>query len=190
MQVVSKKFYIYHLPRVLTEMLSFAPSFLTPPWFKKVKSLYDQPKQLNLLYRGTEQEFNAEKFHQLCDNKGPTLTICKSEHDYIFGLSTTVPWQRNDNWVTNTGESFVFRVENADKLVKARLKDLKTEAILHSPSRLPSFDSFQLYDKAHQNDNWTSVDYEYYNIPEDAKIDLKTYWGGAELFKLVELEVY
>ena len=132
-------------------------------------------------------------FHDLCDNRGATLTICKSEHDFIFGLSTTVPWQRNDNWVTNTGESFVFRVESSNggmKLVKARLRDMKTEAILHSPSRLPSFDSFQLYDKAHQNDNWTSVDYEYYNIPEDIKIDLKTYWGGAELFKLKELEVY
>jgi hypothetical protein len=127
---------------------AYVPSFLAPDWFKGLKNMFDKPRKLNLLYNGSMNEFSADAFHESCDDKGATLTVCKSEHNFVFGIFTTVPWQRNDNWVTNTGESFVFRQVDVRKIVKAYLKSDKSEAILHSPSRLPSFDSFQLYDKA------------------------------------------
>ncbi|CAG8822577.1 17756_t:CDS:1, partial [Racocetra persica] len=38
-----------------------------------------------LLYRGTDNNFNVEEFHNSCDNKGPTLTIIKTSNERIFG---------------------------------------------------------------------------------------------------------
>ena len=37
----------------------------------------DNFKSLNLLYRGSEDSFEAEAFHDMCDNKGATLVIAK-----------------------------------------------------------------------------------------------------------------
>jgi len=53
---------------------------------------------MKLLMRSTEDGFTAEKFHRLCDNMGPTLTVVKSNNsefgeDQIFGGFTTLSWQ-------------------------------------------------------------------------------------------------
>ena len=52
---------------------------------------------MKLLFRGSEDGFTAEKFHKLCDAKGPTLTVIKSERnyegkDFIFGGYTSLSW--------------------------------------------------------------------------------------------------
>lgn len=51
-------------------------------------------KSLNMIYAGTEFKFSSKKFHELCDNKGPTFTVCKSFNDSVFGFYTTVSWQK------------------------------------------------------------------------------------------------
>jgi hypothetical protein len=38
-----------------------------------------------LLYRATKDGWSSADFHRLCDNKGPTIVVCKSNHDKIFG---------------------------------------------------------------------------------------------------------
>ncbi|CAG8659625.1 28415_t:CDS:2, partial [Racocetra persica] len=53
----------------------------TKPKHFSNNNLYD----FVLLYRGKENDFNAEKFHKLCDNKGPTLTIVKLTDQRLFG---------------------------------------------------------------------------------------------------------
>lgn len=70
------------------------------------------------LYVGSDHEFSAAKFHEMCDDKGSTITICKSEHDHIFGFFTTVPWERMGNAKGVTDKVFVFRIENENKIVK------------------------------------------------------------------------
>ena len=45
---------------------------------------------MRLLYRASDDGFNWKDFHQKVDNKGPTLTLIKSEYDYVFGLYRTV----------------------------------------------------------------------------------------------------
>lgn len=39
----------------------------------------------NMLYNGRIHGFEAYEFHERCDEKGPTVTICESENGYIFG---------------------------------------------------------------------------------------------------------
>ena len=48
--------------------------------------------------RATEDGYTAEKFHRLCDNMGPTLTVLKSDNsefgkDKVFGGFTTLSWE-------------------------------------------------------------------------------------------------
>lgn len=38
-----------------------------------------------LLYRASKDGWSASDFHNKCDNKGPTIVICKSNYDKVFG---------------------------------------------------------------------------------------------------------
>ena len=48
-----------------------------------------ESKKFDLLWRGSRHGFGTKKFHSLCDNKGPTLTVIKSTTGYIFGGYTS-----------------------------------------------------------------------------------------------------
>ena len=50
--------------------------------------------QVTRLYRATDPNhgFTAAKFHSLCDNKGPTLTLIKTVDGHTFGGFTTACW--------------------------------------------------------------------------------------------------
>ncbi len=45
-----------------------------------------------LLWKGTRDGFGAATFHSKCDNKGPTLTVIKSQYDKVFGGFTSESW--------------------------------------------------------------------------------------------------
>lgn len=49
--------------------------------------------KLELLMRGTRDGFRAKTFHELCDGKGPTLSVIKSESGCVFGGYTEISWK-------------------------------------------------------------------------------------------------
>jgi hypothetical protein len=52
--------------------------------------------ELKRIFRASEHEFSIAKFHELCDNKGPTLFVGKSEqHEKTFGGFTSVSWNKD-----------------------------------------------------------------------------------------------
>ena len=51
-----------------------------------------QPDKWTLLYRATEHGFDVSEFHSRCDNKGPTITLVKSEFGGLFGGYTPISW--------------------------------------------------------------------------------------------------
>ena len=59
---------------------------------KIVEWLGTDKLDLELLYRGSENGFEAPLFHQKCDNKGSTLVLIKSENGNLFGGFTTKSW--------------------------------------------------------------------------------------------------
>ncbi|CAB4428808.1 unnamed protein product [Rhizophagus irregularis] len=75
----------------------------------------DNPYSVNLLYRASRDGFEATKFHELCDNKGPTIMISKlKENDRLIGGYNPLSWQpysdyKNDigTW-QHTPDSFLF----------------------------------------------------------------------------------
>ena len=42
-------------------------------------------ENFELLYRGSRDGFNVNKFHEKCDNKGKTLVLAKNIKGHVFG---------------------------------------------------------------------------------------------------------
>ena len=58
--------------------------------------------------------FEASKFHILCDNKGPTLTLIETTWKHTFGGFTKASWDQSGKKKEDRN-SFLFSV---DKLAK------------------------------------------------------------------------
>lgn len=147
--------------------------------------------------RGTEDGFTADKFHKLCDRKGPTLTVIKVENDYlhdsIFGGYTTLSW-----------ESPMLPVDLPDP--KAFLFSLNHEtihsvkksysAVTHRKDSLAIFGAgydISLSNNCNQNTNSRSYFGCYYELPETMEVgteEAKTYLAGLFNFNVKELEVF
>ncbi|KAI9205858.1 uncharacterized protein BJ171DRAFT_499918 [Polychytrium aggregatum] len=63
---------------------------------KKLLESYLPAHNLVLLYRASRDGFEAARFHQLCDNKGPTLCVVKSTTGEIGGGYTEIGWKSNN----------------------------------------------------------------------------------------------
>jgi hypothetical protein len=48
--------------------------------------------KLNLIYKAKKHGFKINDFHSRCDNKGPTISVIKSEHGKTFGGYTNLSW--------------------------------------------------------------------------------------------------
>ena len=70
------------------------------------------------MYRATENGDRASDFHRFCDNKGPTLTICKTKKGYIFGGFASVNRDSSGNYKSDP-DAFVFSL-NKKKIYKTR----------------------------------------------------------------------
>jgi hypothetical protein len=67
--------------------------------------------ELKLLYRGTRDGFDANTFHNRCDNKGATLTVVKARGvNNIFGGYNEGPWSQNGTY--SPSESWLFSMNN------------------------------------------------------------------------------
>eukprot|EP00347_Sterkiella_histriomuscorum_P018368 403345770 len=49
-------------------------------------------QKFKLLFKGTTHGFTASKFHELCDNKGPTVCFIINDFGYVFGGYSSIPW--------------------------------------------------------------------------------------------------
>ena len=73
------------------------------------KNLY-----MKLIYR-RGNDLSYETFHAKCDNKGPTLVICKSKNEK-FGGYTSVNWESNSNGLGILhSKSFIFSINKNKK---------------------------------------------------------------------------
>ncbi len=66
--------------------------------------------KLKRIFRASEHDFSIYKFHELCDNKGPTLFVGKSEqHEKTFGGFTSVDLNKYKGSIWETDHTaFLF----------------------------------------------------------------------------------
>ena len=53
---------------------------------------YSSSTKFNLLFRGSRDGWKSTDFHSNCDNKGPTITIIKSNAGKVCGGFTSLAW--------------------------------------------------------------------------------------------------
>ena len=56
---------------------------------------------LRLLFRGTRDGFTSAKFHELCDDQGPLLTLVKTGKDKLIGGFSSIHWKNSGEWTVD-----------------------------------------------------------------------------------------
>ena len=88
--------------------------------YKKMLKNWINPNkkiETQLLYRLTRDGEQISKFHELCDGKGPTLTLIKVDDDNICGIYTPLSWDSETKWKRDM-ESFMFNLNKNQKYKK------------------------------------------------------------------------
>ena len=78
--------------------------------------------KLELLYRLSDNGEEFSKFHELCDNKGPTLTLFHIKDGNKVGIYTPLSFDNKSQWKSDY-ETFIFNLNQNKKYKKAREKD-------------------------------------------------------------------
>ena len=65
---------------------------------------------MKLLYRLSRDGSEPKDFHRLCDNKGPTITLFKSDNNRKFGGYLSKNWESIGNWKTDNN-LFLFSID-------------------------------------------------------------------------------
>lgn len=98
-------------------------------------------KGYTCLFRATRDGCTATKFHSLCNNKGPTVTIIYNTNNSVYGGYTSVSWASTENWQTD-GQAFLIRLyQNGNwKPVQLPVSN-PSHTIYDASSQGPSFGS-------------------------------------------------
>ena len=67
-------------------------------------------KKMELIYRGSRDGMTSQNFHSKCDNKGPTITLYKTEK-CVFGGFTSISWSTDGNY-HSAQDCFIFTLIN------------------------------------------------------------------------------
>ena len=97
-------------------------------------------KNLELVYRGTRDGSGYSVFHNKCDNKGPTICLCKNEKGNIFGGYSSISWTSDNSYHSAYG-SFLFTLLNIHNTAPTRYPNTQNQsyAVHHCPTYGPIF---------------------------------------------------
>jgi len=137
-----------------------------------IKQVEDQSScdiSLNLLYRGTCDGFEHKNFHQLCDNKGSSITVAKvKDTKEILGGYSPLNWNCQDSYFT-TKESFIFNLGNNnlnDAVFSPAQKNFK-RAVYCGRKYGPNFggNDLSVGYRHNLNSGFCGTVYDCYNLP-------------------------
>ena len=131
-----------------SKILSFKQDLTLSNLLQK-NSTHSYIRKTKLLYRGTEHNFSTNKFHELSDGHGNTITIIEYKTKYsrnVFGGYTNIPWTSATDqeyyakWLKDKGYSFLFKLYEPEGRAKIwRYKD--GEEVAHRKTNGPMFGS-------------------------------------------------
>ena len=73
---------------------------------------WTEGKNMELLYLGTRDGMSNDTFHNKCNNKGPNISLIKSEKGYIFGGFSSTDWINSSGGYKSAPGSFIFTLTN------------------------------------------------------------------------------
>ena len=153
-------------------------------------------ERFGLLYRGTEDGFEANDFHMLCDNKGKTLVLVKNTSGHVFGGFASISWVSSGGWKQAPG-SFLFTLTNMHGIqpTKFPLKNENdTYAMCHSSDYLSFGDGSDLRISSNCNtkaNSYTSFPYRYKDTTGKGKSIFTSKANTSDYnFQVQEIEVF
>ena len=166
---------------------SFLPILMDHEVFKSLNI-----KKAVLLYRGSDHDFSAAAFHSKCDNKGPTITIVKSEKGNIFGGYTPIMWDSSNCWgIDNKKESFLFSITRSSKHKLIKPKYAIDNCAVFGPTFGNGADLY-ISDECHLNESsYTELGDSYESNYKLLSIEARQFLSGSiKYFRVEEYEVY
>lgn len=130
-----------------------------------------------------------------CKNKGPTVTIIKSQLGLLFGGYTSLNWSAQHDYLDDPNNAFIFSLT---KLTK-HSNDTKKNSIICYPTVYDENTGFGfgygdiwISHNSNENANSTSClgkdyDSDYFDPYSDI---VKKYLAGSHNFKVEDIEVY
>ncbi len=138
----------------------------------------------NLLWRGSQDGFEAATFHGKCNKKGPTVTVIVSNNDKIFGGYTSLSWQSRNAYAQDT-TAFIYSLTHKAKCAT----QIGSSSICDYSSYGPLFGNghdIAIQDNCNtRGDNYCSP--STYALPAGAN---NTFLAGSHTFTVKEIEVY
>jgi uncharacterized protein YjbI with pentapeptide repeats len=151
--------------------------------------------RLELLYRASRDGFKARDFHRLCDNKGATVTVIRSNEGYVFGGYADQSWNCSNDHVASSSALLFSLVRPASSVaVKLPLNGNANQTAMYCDSSCgPTFGyggghDIAVWDSANNFDSDTTLGYSY-TLPDGIE-DGTTFFTGARYFQASEVEVY
>ena len=150
-------------------------------------------KKTQLLYKATKDGFKSKKFHSLCDNKGPTFSIIKSEKDKIFGDYLSESWYSKNIGNEFSENTFLFSLNHKTKFLH---KEADENSFNGNSDYLCIFGKGKdiiIYSDSNKNKTSYSNFGCSFEIPKDILYEsdeARSYFAGEIKFKVKEIEVY
>lgn len=157
----------------------------------KFKTTDQLANHLRLFFCASEHNFSAKKFHELCDGKGPTITIIRSTSKHLFGGYASISWNSNNSCSSAPG-SFLFSIDKQTMHTIYRNEDkaiggFETSGLAFGGSDLTLSD--ERYPKT---PHWSDLGATY-SLPEGISFQstqARSYLAGAYEFGIEEYEVF
>ncbi|XP_052679954.1 interferon-induced protein 44-like [Crassostrea angulata] len=79
---------------------------------KQISQWIGRDSQFELLYKISRDGMSYQRFHELCDNKGPTATIFYNKDNNVYGGYLSDSWESTGGWCTDQ-RAFLFKLHSA-----------------------------------------------------------------------------
>ena len=147
-----------------------------------------------LIYRGTRDGSQSEKFHELCDNKGPTIVLYKNEKGNIFGGYASISWENSGN-SKSAPDSFIFTLTNIYNINPTKFESKNDGSeVYHTSKWGPRFGNGRdigTEGDILKTDCKSNFPYTYYDsIGKGKSIFTGDYNNNTQYFKIKEIEVF
>ena len=86
-------------------------------FFKLLCTKLPSIRRFKSLYKASNHQYSAKKFHEYCNDKGETITIIKSNWCHIFGGYTSKSWTSTNQWISDEN-AFLFLIKSDDESIK------------------------------------------------------------------------
>jgi hypothetical protein len=158
---------------------------------QKLNEFYGvKDQRWQLIYKGTTHGFNADAFHRLSDNQGPTITVLRSTSGYLFGGYASQSW-KSTNTSINAPNSFLFLLTNANGNQPTKfLYNNNGQALYDNSGYGPTFGSnHDLHISNGSNANTNSYCNLGGSYTDTIGLGQATFTGGRT-FQITEIEVF